>query len=59
MFFYLFGLLCLIIIILAIFNKLPMINIVTNDEYNKHQEKLPLKVAYFVDKNIVDLKHIQ
>ena len=44
MFFYLFGLLCIIIIILAIFNKLPMINIVSEEDYknkvNLFKEKL-------------------
>ena len=58
MFYYLFGLFCIIILILAIFNKLPLINAVSNDDYNKHQNKLPLNIAFFVDQNIVDLKHI-
>ena len=58
MFYYLFGLFCIIILILAIFNKLPLINAVSNYDYNKHQNKLPLNVAFFVDQNIVDLKHI-
>ena len=53
MFYYLFGLFCIIILILAIFDLLPVIKIINPD---KHQDRLPLKTAFFIDKNIIDLK---
>ncbi len=58
LFYYIFGVLLLIILFLAIIGLIPIIKVVPNKEYKKNRELLPLHVAYFVDNNIIDLKHI-
>lgn len=58
LFYNIFAIFMLIILFLAIIGYLPIVKFVRSDIQPQDKKLLPLHTAEFIDKNVIDLKHI-
>ena len=58
LFYYIFAIFMIIVIFLAVIGYLPIVKFVRSNIQPQDKKLLPFHTAEFIDRNIIDLKHI-